>query len=132
MSKPGGVTAPRARRRWAMEQKRRIVEASLAAGASIAEVARAHDVNANQVHMWRRLYERGLLDSEGERNALLPVRVVPDTEAPMPGRSPTVHKVRGSRPRGVIHVEIGRGRLRIEGTADPVSLRMVLESLLGC
>jgi len=38
-----------ARRRRAVEEKRRIVEETLEAGASVARVARRHAVNANQV-----------------------------------------------------------------------------------
>lgn len=60
----GELVPPRAvirqvRRRWPVEQKRRIVEATYAPGASIAQVAREHGVNANQLHSWRRLYHLG-------------------------------------------------------------------------
>ena len=44
----------RRRRSWTGDEKRRIVEERLAAGASIAEVARRHDLNANQLFAWRR------------------------------------------------------------------------------
>jgi transposase len=44
----------RRRRSWTGDEKRRIVGESLAAGASIAEVARRHDLNANQLVAWRR------------------------------------------------------------------------------
>jgi transposase-like protein len=37
------------RKRWALSEKRRIVELTLAAGASVAQVAQAEGVNANQV-----------------------------------------------------------------------------------
>lgn len=61
MSKAGVVSTPasmrQTRRRWPLEQKRRIVEATFAAGVSIAQVAREHGVNANQLHSWRRLYQ---------------------------------------------------------------------------
>jgi transposase len=130
------VTTSVLRRRWTRAEKRRIVEATRAAGASIAQVALAHAVNANQVHRWRRLYERGLLSPEAEQATLLPVRVIPDG----PHARPVVRlsrpaapgqKARRLRPGGVIQVEMERGRLRIEGVADPVTLRVVLESLLG-
>ena len=39
---------------WTGDEKRRIIDESLAAGASIAEVARRHDLNANQPFAWRR------------------------------------------------------------------------------
>lgn len=45
-------------------------------GASVARVAREHEVNANMVHYWRNLYRQGRL---GEKRAdsvrLLPVSV---------------------------------------------------------
>ena len=41
------------RRRRSAEEKRRIVEETLEAGASVARVARRHEVNANQVFYWR-------------------------------------------------------------------------------
>jgi transposase len=42
------------------EEKRRIVEATLVPGASIARVAREHGVNANQVFQWRYEYRNGV------------------------------------------------------------------------
>lgn len=49
------------RRRRSLEEKRRIVEATLEPDASVARVARAQGVNANQVFHWRRQYRQGLL-----------------------------------------------------------------------
>jgi transposase len=42
-------------------------------GASVADVARAHGLNANQVFKWRRAFERGELTESYA--ALLPVTV---------------------------------------------------------
>ena len=52
----GGDFAPgeRRRRSWTRDEKRRIVEESLLEGASIAEVARRHELNANLLFTWRR------------------------------------------------------------------------------
>src|ERR1035438_10795013 len=44
------------------EERRRIAEETLAIGASVAVIARAHGVNANQVFQWRKLYHEGRLD----------------------------------------------------------------------
>ena len=41
------------RQRRSIAEKRRIVEETLVEGASVARVARAHGVNANQVFYWR-------------------------------------------------------------------------------
>jgi transposase len=60
-----------------VEEKRRIVEQTLEAGASVARVVGAHGVNANQVFSWRRQYQQGRLESgASETLGLLPVRVV--------------------------------------------------------
>src|ERR1700761_7384766 len=48
------LPGPERRRRWTSAEKARIVEASLAPGASVAEVARRHDVHPNLLHLWRR------------------------------------------------------------------------------
>ena len=49
---------PPKRRYLELEQKRRIVEETLAEGASVAQIARVHGVNANLVFNWRRLCGR--------------------------------------------------------------------------
>lgn len=61
------------RRHWSVEEKRRIVQRTLVKGASVARVARAHGVNANQVFQWRRLYRKGQLG--GRAMKLLPATV---------------------------------------------------------
>src|SRR5687767_8369023 len=51
-----------ARRRFrSLEEKIKIVAESRLVGASVAEVARRHGVNANQVFTWRRQHEQGVL-----------------------------------------------------------------------
>jgi transposase len=64
-----GATARRKRRPWSVEEKRRIVDESLEAGASIAAVARRYDLNANQLFTWRRQLRAEPL----ERNDLAPI-----------------------------------------------------------
>src|SRR2546429_9404759 len=68
----------RERRRFrTVEEKRRIVEEALEPGASVARVARAHGVNANQLFAWRRLYLQGQLEpANREAPGLLAVRVM--------------------------------------------------------
>jgi len=57
-----GVVAGRRVRRWrTVSEKRRIAELTFEPGASVALVARAHGVNANQVFKWRRALKRGEL-----------------------------------------------------------------------
>jgi transposase-like protein len=77
-------------RRFRSKQERRaIVEETLKPGASVSLVARAHDVNANQVFKWRKQYQRGRLGVAPA--SLLPVKI--GDPAPMVG--PTVVRRRG-------------------------------------
>ena len=105
------------------ELKRQIVEESLVPGASVARVARAHGVNANQVFAWRRQYERGLLPGRnGTTPGLLAVRIAGADSAQVP----TLRSVSGT-----IQVELPRGQLRVTGCVDQETLRVVLGALLG-
>ena len=70
-------TVGRSRRSWTVDEKRRIVEESLIAGASIAEVARRHDLNANQLFTWRR--QLGVQPTAPHELApILPVTIEPE------------------------------------------------------
>ena len=118
--------APAGRRRRSKLERRQIVEQTLMPGASVARVARAHGVNANQVFYWRRLYDRGLLEVDASCTALMPVRI---TDAGEHGG--TTHPSPVTTISGAIYIELGKARVRIEGTVDPSSLRAVLECLRG-
>jgi transposase len=116
---------PPKRRYLELEQKRRIVEETLAEGASVAQIARLHGVNANLVFNWRRLYRAGQLGGRGG-NKLLPVRVtVEDMRQPStPGARASIV----SSP-GTIHIQLQDVRVWVEGSADPGLVRVVLECL---
>ncbi|MGB5086215.1 MAG: transposase [Methylocystis silviterrae] len=70
----------RRRRSWSLDEKRRIVDESLADGASIAEVARHYDLNANQLFTWRRQFGVEPVTPK-ELAPILPVTIAPDTTA---------------------------------------------------
>jgi len=63
------------RRFRSKEERRQIVEETLKPGASVSVVARARDVNANQVFSWRKLYREAGLDVEPGSSRLHPVRI---------------------------------------------------------
>jgi transposase len=72
----------RPRRFRTVSEKRRIAELTLEPGASVALVARAHGVNANQVFKWRRALKRGELNEPmSALTSLLPVMVSAPCEA---------------------------------------------------
>ena len=113
-------------RRWrSVSEKRQIVQLTLEPGASVAEVARAHGVNANQVFKWRRAFERGELNEPC--SALLPISVasLSEPESAPAGEEPQVAAV-----AGCIHIELpGIAMISVESGADSELVRQVLESL---
>jgi transposase len=118
------VSSGRRVRRWhPISEKLKIVKLSLRPGVSVAEVARAHGVNANQVFTWRRAFERGELSEPCA--ALIPVTVSnPEDERRASEAAAT------SADGGTIHIELpGRALISVESGADPVLLRSILESL---
>ena len=111
-------------RRRSIEERRKIVEETMVMGASVARVARRHDVNANQVFYWRKLYREGRLG--GSKSApLLPVEVGTD-------RSVQAVKEDDFAPRlGSMEIKLSKGMIRIFGTVDVLAVRAVIECLIG-
>jgi transposase len=120
-------TASRAkRRRRSVEEKRRIVEETLEAGASVARVARHHAVNANQVFYWRKKYREGRL-GKNQSNKLLPV-TLSDISC---GKSGRASGTSWPFAVGTMEIKLPKGQLRVTGSVEAEALRTVLECLLG-
>jgi transposase len=109
------------------EEKRRIVEATLVSGASIARVAREYGVNANQVFQWRHEYRKGALWAGKEARAeLLAVKLAAEE-----GSTMVAEITPRSAKSGSIHIELpGRALVSVEACVDTALVRTVLESLL--
>ena len=114
-------TFSKRRYRSALE-RRQIVEETLQPGASVAIIARAHEVNANQVFCWRKLYRQGQLEAKQDSAELVPVRV--SDIAPSDSR-----KLAKKEASGAILIELGNARVRIEGAPDSASIRATLAAL---
>jgi transposase len=77
------IREPAKRRIRRLEEKLRILEEAAQPGASIAAVARKHDLNANLLFGWRRLHRRGLLEAQRHASPpLLPVQITAPTLTP--------------------------------------------------
>lgn len=115
-------------RNYTIEFKRAVVELTLADGASVSLIARAHDVNTNQLFGWRKLYRDGRLGGPaGDDFKLLPIALVEAAlSAAAPGRKP-LSDMSGT---GEIKLEVGKARLRIKGHVDSTVLSLVLERVL--
>ena len=94
-------------------------------GASVSRVARRHDVNANQVFHWRKLYREGRLGSSTSTK-LLPVKVTDER---------SVREAEGDGiawRSGTVEIQLPKGTLRVAGAVDVAALRAAaIYSLIG-
>jgi len=107
------------RRRYDEAFKRALVEQTRAPGASVARIAREHGINANQLFNWRR---RLAVAEQGASASLVPVTVVADETPAGCAPSPSVGD-------GEIEIRLAGATVRIQGTVDTATLRVVLASL---
>jgi transposase len=115
-----GEAAPRRRRRsWTTDEKRRIVDESVEDGASIAEIARRHDLNANQLFTWRRQF--GVEAAEGNELApILPVTIAPELAA----------EDSGPGSNGQMEIVLAEGdRILVWSDVETAALTRVLKAL---
>ena len=120
-----GIVLDKPKRHFRSKQERRaIVEETLKPGASVSVVARAHDVNANLVFGWRKLYREGRLEVPETSRALVPVKI---TDAVKRLR---LSSQRETKATGIIDIDLGHARVRIEGAADPDCVRAAVEGLI--
>jgi|KBSSwiStaDraftv2_1062776.scaffolds.fasta_scaffold1985383_1 transposase len=122
----GGVER---RRRWSTEDKLRIVEASLQAGAVVTEVARRNQVSKSLLYEWRRLARMGRLVDEAA--SFVPVQI----EQPASTGSAQVQDAPRSLPAprrrpSLIEIELAGGRrVRVDAQFDVEALGRVLDLL---
>jgi transposase len=110
------------KRRRTIQERRSIVEETLLPSTSVSRVARRHDVNANQLFYWRKLYREGRLGG-GVAAPLLPVKVSEERPAEAaPWDSPALRS-------GTMEIQVSKGTIRVAGAIDVVTLRTVLEYL---
>lgn len=72
------LTHPEQRRRFSVEQKLAIVRETFEPGRSVSTVARQHDVHANQVFKWRKLYQEGSLAAVRTGETVVPASELAD------------------------------------------------------
>lgn len=121
------------RRQYSIEEKRQIVQETHVRGASVAVVARRHDLNPNQLFAWRRLHRQGLLKADAVQVStdLLPVKVSTPTVMPreraarVPKEPSTVAVVPS------IEIQLANGHsLIVRGDVEAKHLARVLDVLV--
>lgn len=121
--------AQSSRRRYPVEYKRQVVQESMLGGASIARVALAHSLNANQLHNWRWQYRRGDFGPITQSPLLLPIQIKA-TPVVQPHKPAKIIDGQESQPRsGQIELAFSAARVVIHGAADLPTLRCVIEAL---
>jgi transposase-like protein len=114
----GAALIKRSVQRWSMEQKQRIVDAALKAGACVKQIAQAHGVHPSLVYDWRKKYGRKRRVTRARALKLLPVSV----------KEVATDRNAATLPPKAIEIELPKGRMRIVG-ADAALLRAALELL---
>lgn len=106
------------RRTHSLEFKQSAVEASNQLGASIAGVAMAHGINANQLHKWR---QQLLTPKPGITETLmLPVMIAAEPEPADAIPAPS---------KGTIDIRFARASVSVRGQVDLDVLQTVLATL---
>jgi transposase len=114
----------RTRRRWTIEEKRRITQETFVSGASVARIAQRYALNANQLFQWRKKYREGRLGSRVTPK-LLPVTITEERLAETDKVGPA-----SAVPLGTIEIRLPRGTVHITGRVELPTLRAAIESLL--
>jgi transposase len=94
---------------------------------TVTEVARRHDIHPNLLHLWRRQARQGRLGGEAAA-ALVPIEI---TSTPALACGPQLpSSPRAPRARaGIIEIELGGCRVRVDRDVDTEALQRVLELL---
>jgi len=122
---PGGGRPDRKRRMWSAEEKRQIIAEACEPGASVAVVARRHDMNANLLFTWRRAAEVAASRAGGAECAVTLVPATISADPPMAIPPPP------SAAAGRMEIAlVGGDRIIVGADVDPAALARVVKVLL--
>jgi transposase len=121
------------RRRWSSDERTRLVEETLVAGAKVSEVARRNGISASLLFTWRRQAR-----AMGAGAAVVPRFTAVQIAGPHRAAEiskPTSDEPPQSRPStsgrsGLIEISLGGGkRVRVDADVDAAALARVLDVL---
>ena len=116
------------RRRWSYDEKVRLVEETLQAGETVCGVARRHGLAQSLLFTWRRQARQGRLGSEA-LPALVPVKITSAPDLASTGAPPVPSSPAQRARAGLIEIELGDCRVRVDRDVDTEALQRVLELL---
>jgi transposase-like protein len=116
----GLVTRPavNGRRTYSVDAKKALVRRCLQPGVSVASIALAHGINANQLRRWMGQYSSStpILHKSDASTRILPVVTSPAAELPL-------------SPSSYIEIGLGSATVRVYGLVDAKMLGLVLDCL---
>ena len=118
------------RRRWSVDDKARIVEETLVAGAVVSAIARRHGLTPQQLFGWRRAARRsaGFGEDAGTPRFVPAVVEQPTPEPARKQRKPRrVGRADGAT--GIIEMEIGGVTVRVGRGAEAKTVAAVIHAL---
>jgi transposase len=123
------VSRSERRRRWSDADKQRMLQETLAPGATVTAVAKRHGVGTGQIYTWRRQALAGAVggfvpvmigESSGTPDGLPPECALPEPRS--------IPSQRGS----LVEIKLPSGiRLRVDSTVDGAALRRIVVALEG-
>lgn len=115
--------------------KLHLVELTMKPGVSVAQVARANDINANLLFNWRHQYKLGRLTSDNRQGAdLVPVVLSPEkaSDAPAPATGSNRHQTNLQNTAAstlTCELLMPAGTLRLSGTVTAAVLQALVREL---
>lgn len=114
------VEGPTGRRNWPREVKARIVAESFAVGATVADVARRHRLQPQQLTAWRREARAGKLVLPGDEELGFASLVLDEPPAPAVEVSPVC---------GAIEIVVEGVLVRLPGDSTPARIAAIAAAL---
>ena len=117
MSQVTVITGPQRRRRWTIEERREILEASFAPGAIVADVARRYEISTSLIYKWRREVKAARSDA-----TFVPAMI-------SDGTGPAPISVRSGSQTAIIVELAGGSRVLIDANASASLVSAALKAL---
>lgn len=117
------------RRRWSVDDKARIVEETLVAGAVVSEIARRHGLAPQQLFGWRRDARRSAVGEDVGAPRFVPAFVEQPTAEPVRKQRKPRRVGRASGATGIIEMKIGGVTVRVGRGAEAKTVAAVIHAL---
>jgi len=118
------------RRRWSVDDKARIVEETLVAGAVVSEIARRHGLSPQQLFGWRRAARRSVGNgADPGQQRFVPAVVEQPTPEPVGEQRKPRRAGRVGGETGIIEIEIGGVTVRVGRGVEAKTVAAVIRVL---